>query len=258
MYLPNPSRPDCATAWLAAARNVFNQPGHEAFNVLVDVEAPVICNGSSRQIIENVDRFLRSRAGGKPLMTVANTIFPQAIYDKHGAQGMYQIFHETLLPKIRKSCNWTGYYFERMTKFDCRDGRLINPVQDVIDRIRDPKVKALNKFEIAIFDPERDLSKSPYGGQCLSHLSFKIAKAEGKLILTAFYRNHYYVEKLLGNLIGLSQLLNFVARESGIEPGSLTILSSHASTINQCGGATVGELRTLIERCETVAYEIVA
>jgi hypothetical protein len=43
------------------------------------------------------------------------------------------------------------------------------------------------------------------------------------------YRNHYYVEKLLGNLIGLGRLLQFVADESGIAMGSLTILSTHAT-----------------------------
>jgi hypothetical protein len=42
------------------------------------------------------------------------------------------------------------------------------------------------------------------------------------------YRNHFYVEKLLGNLIGLGRLMAFVARETGIKVGALTVISTHA------------------------------
>jgi hypothetical protein len=48
------------------------------------------------------------------------------------------------------------------------------------------------------------------------------------LLLTAQYRNHYYIEKLLGNLIGLGRLMAFVAHETGSKVGSLTVLSTHA------------------------------
>ena len=247
MYLPTKPQPDAARVWLEATQQVFAQPQHEAYNVVLDLEQPVICDATSHAIIERVDGFLRPRS--KPLMTVANTIFPNAIYQKHGVEGLYETFHDLLLPKIRRDCNWTGYYFERMTRVVSAEGETLNPLQDVIRRISDPSIKAKNKFEIAIFDPFRDLSDSPYGGQCMSHLSFKLTgKEEKKLLLTVTYRNHFYVEKLLGNLIGLSQLLAFVAKESGVTPGSLTILSTHATTTQQCG-ATVGEIKTLIKDC---------
>lgn len=248
MYLATTSQPDAARAWLEATQKVFARPQHEAYNVLVDVERPLICDGNSIKIIELVDSFLRTHSK-KSLMTVANTIFPNAIYNKHGIEGLYDIFHNVLLPKIRKDCNWTGYYFERMTKVTNTNGTTFNPLQDVIRRISDPNIKAKNKYEIAIFDPFKDLSDSPYGGQCMSHLSFKLAgNADKELLLTATYRNHFYIEKLLGNLIGLSQLLSFVAEQSGVDAGSLTILSTHATTTQQCN-ANVGEIRALIESC---------
>lgn len=247
MYLATKPQPDAARAWLEAAQQVFSQPQHEAYNVIVDVKQPIVCDATSYTIIQRVDDFLRPNS--KPLMTVANTIFPNAIYQKHGIEGLYETFHSVLLPKIRRDCNWTGYYFERMTKVVSAEGTVLNPLQDVIRRISNPSIKAKNKFEIAIFDPFRDLSDSPYGGQCMSHLSFKlVGHAEKSLLLTVTYRNHFYIEKLLGNLIGLSQLLSFVAQESGVKPGSLTILSTHATTTQQCG-ATVGEIRELIEDC---------
>ncbi|WP_299877967.1 hypothetical protein [uncultured Sulfitobacter sp.] len=247
MYLATKPQPDAARAWLEATQQVFAQPQHEAYNVIVDLKEPVICDATSLAIIQRVDGFLRPRS--KPLMTVANTIFPNALYKKHGIEGLYETFHDVLLPKIRKDCNWTGYYFERMTKVISAEGRVINPLQDVIRRISDPSITAKNKFEIAIFDPFRDLSDSPYGGQCMSHLSFKLAgKAEKKLMLTVTYRNHYYIEKLLGNLMGLAQLLSFVSKEAGVQPGSLTILSTHATTTQQCK-ANVGDIKNLIDEC---------
>jgi hypothetical protein len=254
MYLPVPSQPNAALAWLAATQLVFSEPRHEAHNVIVDIEHPLICDAGSLGIIQEVDTFLRSstESGGmraKPLMTVANTIFPNAIYKKHGLDGLFKTFHDVLLPKIRRDCNWTGYYFERMTRVVSLNGAVINPLQDVIRRVKDPNVKAKNKFEISIFDPTRDISDSPYGGQCLSHLSFKlIGHGERKLVLTAIYRNHFYIEKLLGNLIGLSNLLSFVAKESGVTPGSLTIVSTHATAANQCD-ASIREIDALIKRC---------
>ena len=253
MYLATQSQPDAARAWLEATRQVFSQPQHEAYNVIVDVERPVVADATSFSIVEQVDSFLRPRA--KPLMTVANTIFPSAIYHNHGIEGLYRTFHNFLLPKIRRDCNWTGYYFERMTKVVSSDGKEINPLQDVIRRISDPNIKAKNKFEIAIFDPFKDLSDSPYGGQCMSHLSFKVAgTSEKRLILTAMYRNHFYIEKLLGNLIGLSQLLKFVAHEAGIQAGSLTVVSTHATTTQQCK-ASVTEISKLIDACSAGIFD---
>jgi hypothetical protein len=42
MYLPVPSQPDCATAWRQAVRLVDSAPGHEAYNVVIDVANPTI------------------------------------------------------------------------------------------------------------------------------------------------------------------------------------------------------------------------
>jgi hypothetical protein len=42
------------------------------------------------------------------------------------------------------------------------------------------------------------------------------------------YRNHFYIEKLLGNLIGLGRLMAFVGREAKLRVGALTVISTHA------------------------------
>jgi hypothetical protein len=107
---------------------------------------------------------------------------------------------------------------------------------------------SLNKHEISLFDPERDVTGSIYGGQCLSFLSFHLIPGTPRtVLLTAQYRNHYYVEKLLGNLIGLGRLMAFVARETGATVGSLTVLSTHAQI--DTPKATRQDIKALLERC---------
>ena len=90
---------------------------------------------------------------------------------------------------------------------------------------------------------------SPYGGQCLSFLSFHVVPGTPRtLLLTAQYRNHYYIEKLLGNLIGLGRLMGFVAAETNSKVGSLTVLSTHAQ-IDLPKPCTRHDIADLLEQC---------
>ena len=89
-----------------------------------------------------------------------------------------------------------------------------------------------------------------YGGQCLSFLNFHLIPGKPKaLMLTAQYRNHYYIEKLLGNIIGLGRLMAYIAKETETQVRNLTIISTHA-TIDQPEGATRQDVLDLIERCQ--------
>ena len=66
-----------------------------------------------------------------------------------------------------------------------------------------------------------------------------------------------YVEKLLGNLIGLGRLMAFVARETGMEVGPLTVVSTHAK-IDQPGGAMRGEIKALLARFDQAIAPLAA
>ena len=199
-----------------------------------------------------VNEFLLQH--GKSLQTISNTLFPAGIYQRYGAPDFFDRFHQNILPTVRRADRWSGYYFERMTQWPGTP--CINQLWDIVSRMKDQNVRARNKFELALFDPARDVDRSPYGGQCLSFLSFKLLAGTPKTVtLTAFYRNHYYVEKLLGNLIGLGQLLAFVAKEAGMDVGPLTVLSSHA-TIDlpkSCKGGAItrGNLQALLKRVDS-------
>ncbi|RYY28840.1 MAG: hypothetical protein EOP62_02385 [Sphingomonadales bacterium] len=250
MYLAIPSAPDCVSAWLAAVAAVDGQRGHEAYNVILDVDDPTARSRLVDPVVAEVDAFLKEHAD-KGVETVANTIFPEALYHRHKAPLFFKRFEDNVLPRVSRSGCWSGYYFERMMRYPRPDGKFDNQLEEIISRIKDPTVSALNKFEISIYDPLRDVDKSPYGGQCLSFASLKLIGPATKrqIAMTAFYRNHYYIEKLLGNLIGLGRLLAFLAKETGLEVGPLTIVSTHAVIDTPSNRS---DLKALLKRCDLI------
>jgi thymidylate synthase len=116
-----------------------------------------------------------------------------------------------------------------MTRHRNAEGEIYNPLQDMIDKLKrqeEAGVRYKAAYELAVYDPLLD-SRSLYGGQCLSFLSFKLHPERG-LMLTAMYRNHTYITRCLGNLIGLGRLQAFIAKEAGLTVGPLTCISTHA------------------------------
>jgi hypothetical protein len=56
MYLPIPSQPTCAQAWLTAA-TAINEVGREAYNVIVDIAEPLTWTTADQQITDLVHAF---------------------------------------------------------------------------------------------------------------------------------------------------------------------------------------------------------
>jgi hypothetical protein len=77
------------------------------------------------------------------------------------------------------------------------------------------------------------------------------------LMLTAIYRNHFYIEKLLGNLVGLGRLMAFVAREGGLNVGALTVVSTHA-TIDTPKGVGRADIEAMVTRFDQAAAHSLA
>ena len=138
--------------------------------------------------------------------------------------------------------------------------KTVNPLEQLIDKlIRASTVghPYHNNYELGVAEPCHDLDDS-FGCElptfdvardgtrvsnmpCLSHLSFKMVNRD-QVDLTAIYRSHHYRAKALGNLIGLSQLLQFVAKESSLKAGTLTCISTHAQLeANSWGNAAAIE-----------------
>lgn len=245
MYLPLPTAKSCARAWVAAVSAVIDAR-NEAYNVVIDIDNPSVHDDQDNEVITLVDKFLRKH-DENPIITVANTIFPKALLDAHGSPAFYDVYLRAFDSLSHTTKRW-GRYFERMTRHSKCDGNTYNPLSDLIDKMKGRETKGVrysSAYELAVYDPMRD-GRTFRGGQCLSFLSFKLHPENG-LMLTAMYRNHTYVTRCLGNLIGLGRLQSFVAQEVGVKVSSLTCISTHA-TIDTGEGWGMNEAGKLIRR----------
>lgn len=252
MFLQRISRPSAAQAWLAASEAVQALPGHEAHHVVIDIENSVAESELDRLVVAELDAYLAEHSeNGFLVRTVANTIFPQATYEDHGTPAFYDVYIEKVFPRLKRSSRDWGRYFERMIAYPTGDGpvNLLDKIVQKMKRHVEGKRLFGNVYELPIYNPVLDAEGSPIGGQCLSHLSFKVDKSR-RLLLSATYRNHYYTEKLLGNIIGLGRLMQFVADETGTTVGPMTVLSTHAEI--DTGGGTQAELKNLHARCGAI------
>tara|TARA_Y100000589_G_C27147189_1_gene627349 strand:+ start:86 stop:826 length:741 start_codon:yes stop_codon:yes gene_type:complete len=223
MYTPIKTQSTCATCWLEAVHSLLDG---EKFNVILDIDDPVNHTPEDHIAISKVDQFLK-KYDKYPISTVANTIFPRSIYRRLGRPGLYQEYLKAF-ESLTKEKRW-GRYFERMIRWEMDSGNILNPLEKIIEKLRHsvtsgPRYKS--SYELTLYNPAKD-SNLYRGGQCLSFISVKL-DSDSKLMLTAMYRNHMYMERCLGNLIGLGWLMDFIAKEVGIEVGSLTVISTHA------------------------------
>ena len=249
MYVGIPTQVSCARAWVAAATALIDA-GDVGFNFVIDVEVPDVHDNTDNAIITLADRFLKAH-DAQPIVSVSNTIFPKALYDGFGCPIFYDEYHRNFDRLGRKG--W-GRYFERMTRHQTTDGRTYNPLQTMIDRLRQQENQGRtysSAYELAVYDPLQD-GRFLRGGPCLSFLSFKVTP-EHRLNLTSMYRNHSYVTRCLGNLIGLGRLQSFVAKEAGLGLGSLTCVSTHAELDTGDGWGIRDARRLINEAAEIVS-----
>lgn len=250
--------------WLAAARHL-QAAGGNARNLVLEIARPGVMRRRDLAVLRRVDAQIVAQDKGLSIDTVAGTIFPQGLYDRRQRPGFYQEYWRRL-ERAKKPGTW-GQYFERMTRRKAPDGALVNPLEDVIEKLKRAVTSGNSIYqstyelspsdpaqdidpveddgaELATYDPVRDRNR-PYGGPCLSHLSFKITDRH-ILDLTAIYRSHHYCERALGNLIGLARLQKYVAEQATLDQGILTCISTHAELdLGSWGGIRQG--RTLLD-----------
>lgn len=111
MFLGVPTQPSCARAWVAAASAISGDI--DAYNVVVDVDDPTKFDERDSAVIALVDTFLRDRDLNS-ISTITNTIFPDALFQQHGAPKFYEVYHTQVYDKLTSSKGW-GRYFERLT-----------------------------------------------------------------------------------------------------------------------------------------------
>lgn len=228
-------RNTCVKAWLEAVRHLRSQEHRRDYNVILSVKTPMMLPKEDKVVHDELDALLRR--SNTSINTVINTIFPVSFYLHHGKDGMFKKYEETLPRLQEETCNSRGTYAARMQN-RTSGTKTINPLKNLVQKLgKQAKTSGPKRaaYELGIVDPfldipvyDAELDSGPIMGfPCLSHLSFKL-KDDKKLMLTAFYRSHYYMERALGNLFGLAWLQHFVARETGLETAELVCISSMA------------------------------
>lgn len=248
MHINLEPQPSCARAWVAAATAIARSG--EGYNVVIGVDDPLMFDTLDDRVVGLVDSFLREHKQA-PVSTVVNTIFPSALYRKFGADHLvaeYRKAYDRLTTK-----RW-GRYFDRMTRRVDGDGQVYDPLEKIIEKLKKQngaRTPYKAAYELPLYDPDLDRNRFR-DAPCLSFLSFK-RHPDRSLSLTATYRNHTYISRCLGNLIGLGRLQAFVAEQADLAVGPLTCISTHAEIDR--GDAKVGENNWGIVRARALIEE---
>jgi len=255
----------CVKAWSAAVEHLLRQNDWRDYNLILEIAEPMCLPKEDKSVHNLVDNFLAEKAD-KRLSTVINTIFPATLYARYGRDGVFDRFPK-IWPTLEKHPDiiW-GTYLRRMTHRERPGKGEMNPLEILIDKIKKQMatgrpmhatyemgmcdVAEETEWDIPIYDPTVD-ARSPRGRPCLSHLSLKLKHGKA-LMLTALYRSHHYIDRALGNLLGLAWLQHFIAAEAGIPTAELVCISTMG--ILDTEGWGKGDVTKLLDHCRRVMH----
>lgn len=258
----------CTKAWVQATQHLQSLGDWRDYTLILEIAEPMQLPPEDKSVYELVDAFLADR-GSTRLSTVINTIFPATLFARHGTDGVFKEYPR-LWPKIRKHahCRQWGTYADRIIRGTESNAGTSGPLKHLIEKLRKQLATASPKravYELSTFDFPTDIpiyretsdSNFIMGGPCLSHLSFKLT-SDRRLMLTALYRSHYYIQRALGNLYGLAWLQFFVASELNIKTAQLVCVSTmaqldtlSAKPKSRVKGWGVSEVNALLAQCSS-------
>ena len=248
-------------AWIRTLEQVTAAGGH-AVNAITTVTDPL--SAESHGIRVAIDSLLvgGSRSGTRiqSVDTVAGTIFPIDLYAYPGydfhpdlspadleqlgiaASDLFESYTSMLAVLTTDTANNRGTYFGRMISWPGKTGNGVNQLADRIASLRRARCanhKKRNLEDIVVSGEAEWLNDPTIGVQvyaasdrrergfpCLVHIDLTLF--EGRLNMSAVYRHQYLVTKAYGNLLGLSQLLGFLAHQTGYQVGELVVNASFA------------------------------
>lgn len=227
------------TAWLSAVDHL-SSVGWSTYNLIVSITQP---SQLDAHLHADVGAFCTDR-GLKTPKQVAYTIFPDGLYERyHAAEPLFRRYNSagglySRLNHIKRE-RW-GTYFRRLTHYPSAGGS-VNQLGKIIQCINSRPNVYKAAYTMVIPEPGRETAM-PRGGPCLNYVSVQMDPTTPPTVgLLAVYRNHDFLNRAYGNYWGLSNLLRFVATETGSQTGRLTCVSSHAYVDDHRG-----DLRTFV------------
>jgi len=233
MTARNVSGTTALDAWRQGVQMILNEG--EACNLFTTVDQPTIFDPAWLEA-----HSPRRRGLGKDnLREVIKTIFPydlaQRLADRSDLYREYLRHHDRAMRFRRNRGKW-GTYFERLVRFP--DHPDTNQLETVITKLRNWQTRSGASLVFHLSTPARDTPRTR-GSPCWQFGEI-VWHSGNRLDLVVVYRNHDFLNKALGNFIGLGLLLNFICTASGRTPGRLLCHSVHAYN-----GGTKKALRVL-------------
>lgn len=240
---------DISTAWLESAVFLAEEPHWRTSNLIVVTTDALTERPAVRR---QLDQFYSNVAkeNTPEIETVAGTIFLESFYQPHAPDPQQHLYdlERKIRPIVRRHPqNRRGTYFERLVAWPDVNGEDYNQIKAVIRNLQAAQSAGQrngNRFELALYHPVKD--PYPFGFPCLSHISLTLR--EGKLDMSALYRNQYFITRAYGNYLGLARLLRFLAVESGFDTGELVCIAANAQL--DTDRATKTQVRELLAACE--------
>jgi len=211
--------------WIGGLETLLRAPSTEVYDLLIEASEPTdISDG----VIAVADGYFR-RNNLQLTSTVANTIFPAHLAAQSTDRASFYERYLKMVPRLKRRSrrNRRGIYFERLINYPLQpDATRSNQLELVIDDLnrRSRTAPRRHIYEMQIFAPGKD--RWPMGFPCMSSLSLHLE--DGALRLAATYRNQFWIERGLGNLVGLSHLQQYVAEQAGLRVGPLSMHAFHA------------------------------
>lgn len=223
-------------AWIDAL-SVLRENHQHIYNLIVEIahpSRPCIENERAQELLEP----LLNKDGSLTMNSVSETIFPAWEYFKHGTRGVYDVYPDEIYPAISDlpANRWGTYAFRLVRRVDC-NGKEFNPLDTLVQKLKSelrnagPK-RAVYELDVGLgglstYEPSKDRNLRR-GGQCLSHVSIKLGP-ERRVYLTALYRSQFFMQKALGNFLGLARLQDFICRQTGTSAGPLVCHATYAT-----------------------------
>jgi thymidylate synthase len=192
--------------------------GRKTYNLLLSFP----CSGAANEnALTNNDPAKLLGNGFDRATNVANTIFPSKTWRNVDSRSALYARYARAHARGRKK-QW-GTYFGRMIGFGTNKINQIERVIDALNNWQHPHRAAL-----LVHTSSADTDKLRHlGGPCLQYIQFNCPDSE-TIDLVAIYRNHDYCNKVLGNLYGLSRLLEYVCGATNMASGNIVVHSIHA------------------------------
>lgn len=215
--------------WQSSCQFLRNN-GKRAFNLILEIHDPtnfVYLN----DWIDN--RNPKNYGGSDDINDVINTIFPFKTYERNiffNRNLFYDHYKRIYLrgKRINSRQSW-GTYFQRLINYSKHFTNPIgvNQLEKAIIALSGDRVRR-NSIVFHLTSSDLDSNTRLLGAPCWQFGEILWDGETDRISLLVVYRNHDYFNKTLGNLIGLSKLLDFLCNESGKQPGKLIVHSANA------------------------------